>query len=230
MQLYAITDRRLLPGLLPGEHRWGEHHRGRLSDGEREALLERAAGWARGGVTYIQLREKDLSPEALAELASGMASRMAAAVRASGARLLVNGLAEIARDAGADGVHLPEGWTAKSIRAARQVFAEAGRPCTISVACHTVAGPSAARAAGADLALFAPVFRPHKGPATAGLGYEPGFGLEGLRAACAQAAGFPVFALGGVTVESAPACAESGATGVAAIRMFLGSEWRTLVR
>ena len=51
MRLYAITDRRLLPGT---------HEAGRLSTAEHEALVRLAAEWAAGGVEYVQLREKDL--------------------------------------------------------------------------------------------------------------------------------------------------------------------------
>src|ERR1700709_866163 len=50
MRLYAITDRRLLPGT---------HENGYLSDAEREGLVRLAGGWAALGVEDVQLREKD---------------------------------------------------------------------------------------------------------------------------------------------------------------------------
>jgi thiamine-phosphate pyrophosphorylase len=53
-------------------------------------------------------------------------------------------------------------------------------------------------------------------------------GLEGLRQACAAAQGIPVFALGGVTAANAAECIAAGATGVAAIRLFAGDDWRCL--
>jgi hypothetical protein len=54
MLLYAITDRNQLPG----------------SEAERSAaLVELARQWVRGGVDYLQIREKDLSPEELLPLA-----------------------------------------------------------------------------------------------------------------------------------------------------------------
>ena len=51
MRLYAITDRRLLPGT---------HTSGRLSAAERDGLVRLAGEWAALGVEFVQLREKDL--------------------------------------------------------------------------------------------------------------------------------------------------------------------------
>jgi thiamine-phosphate pyrophosphorylase len=48
----------------------------------------------------------------------------------------------------------------------------------------------------------------------------PAQGLDQLRAACTVAAPTPVYALGGVTLENAPACVEAGAAGIAGIRLF----------
>src|ERR1700730_17333893 len=53
------------------------------------------------GVNLIQLREKDLKARVLYELAS----RAVAITRGSSTRLLVNDRADIARAAGADGIH-----------------------------------------------------------------------------------------------------------------------------
>ena len=90
MLLYAITGRRLLPG-------------GELE--QQTALVALAGEWARGGVDYIQVREKDLAADDLLVLAQ----RIVAAVRGEGGptRVLVNGQAKVALEAGADGVHLP---------------------------------------------------------------------------------------------------------------------------
>ena len=90
MLLYAITGRRLLPG-------------GELE--QQTALVALAGEWARGGVDYIQVREKDLAASDLL----GLARRIVTAVRVEGreTKVLVNGPAEVALEAGADGVHLP---------------------------------------------------------------------------------------------------------------------------
>ena len=39
----------------------------------------------------------------------------------------------------------------------------------------------------------------------------------------------PVLALGGVNEKNAAACLQSGAVGIAAIRLFLGDKWRALL-
>lgn len=203
MLLYAITSRSLLPGEEPEK---------------RQRLAELAAGWARGGVQYIQVREKDLPLNELQELAS----RLVEAVRATGAatRVLVNGPAQVAIDAGADGVHLHAGMGATAVQAAQQVYARAGREAVVSAACHS---PEEIRqAAGADLLLFSPVFEKVTEPAWRGQG------LAALRAAAEQAKPAPVLALGGVTEKNAEACVQAGAAGVAAIRMFLGDAWKAM--
>jgi thiamine-phosphate pyrophosphorylase len=220
MQLCAITDRRAL----------GE------DEGQRtERPVALAAAWARGGVDYIQVREKDLKPTELeavvrrvveagiSGLASGTVSERVAT------KVLVNGhaplAASVAFGAGADGVHLPGGFTSESLRismaAVRRHFAS--RAAVVSVACHLLTEVKQARDAGADLVLFAPVF----GKVVGALSL-PGVGLELLAAACEVAGTMPVFALGGVTAENARDCVDAGASGVAGIRLFLDQGWDAL--
>jgi thiamine-phosphate pyrophosphorylase len=203
MRLYAITDRRLLPGT---------HASGRLSEAERKELVRLAAEWAELGVEYIQLREKDLGQRELTEVAAAMI----AAMGDSGARLLVNagaaGAAEAARAAGAAGIHLPGRWQAEQAGTARI----AG---IVSVGCHSVGEVAVARTAGADLALLSPIFPTASHPEARPLG------VEALTEAARTAGKMPVFALGGVNAENAPACIAAGAAGVAGIRTFLAGDW-----
>jgi thiamine-phosphate pyrophosphorylase len=205
MLLYAITGRRLLAG----------------SERERQAALPALArGWACGRVDYIQVREKDLTlPDLLA-----LTRQIVAAVRRENTqtRILLNGPAEIALEAGADGVHLPGSSPAAALEAAHNLYRQAGIEPVISQACHSIAEIYSAR--DTSLILFAPVFE-KKDPGEAPL---PGQGLAALSAACRAAALVPVFALGGVTPENAAACIAVGAAGIAAIRLFLGDDWRGL--
>ena len=205
MLLYAITNRRLLDG---------------DENAKRDRLVELARAWAEGGVDSVQVRERDLP---LVEL-QPLAARIVEAVRAakSRTRVLVNGPAQLALDAGADGVHLHANAGPAAVRAAQQVYARANLEPVISAACHT---PDEIRqATGASLLLFSPIFEK-----VTEQGTTRGQGLAALRAAVDLANPVPVLALGGITEKNAAACVQNGAAGIAAIRLFLGDAWRSLL-
>ena len=193
MQLYAITDRRLFPG----------------DETERQsALLEQACRWAQAGVGFIQLREKDLCGEELLALARRLVSAVRAESGAGSARtrVLINAAgagSAVARMAGADGLHFG---------GRVPVVAGVG---VVSVACHNVEEVVEARAVGASLVVFAPVFEKPLREVDGAAGHLDGVGLALLREACVAAGEMPVYALGGVTVANADACVEAGAAGVA---------------
>jgi thiamine-phosphate pyrophosphorylase len=200
MQLCAITDRR----------------------GATQPLLSLVEAWSTGGVDFIQLREKDLSPAALQALAREVVSK----IDRRRSKLLVNistlEAAEFALAAGADGVHLagkPRPGAASSVRKAFR----SGNPI-LSVPCHSLEDIDVASREQVDLMLFSPVFEKVSAERLA----EPAQGLEGLRLACAAARGIPVLALGGVTTGNALDCVAVGAAGIAGIRLFAGDDWRRL--
>lgn len=139
-----------------------------------------------------------------------LTTRAAKITRGSATRLLVNDRADIARAAGADGVHL----TTQSLEAkvVRRAF---GDDFLIGVSTHTLAEAQAARDGGADFAAFGPVFdTPSKRM------YGPPVGLERLREAARALSPFPLLALGGITRENAQDAMRAGASGIAAIRML----------
>lgn len=183
--------------------------------GSPEAILAQTRRWAEAGVDFVQLREKQLGAGELVRLAAAMK----AIFQRHGARtkLLVNGRADVAVAASADGVHLtsrPGELTADQVR---QVFTAAGSPVpVVSAACHCVAEVERAVAGRVDLILFGPVFEKR----VAGEVVVSGVGLEALREACASAGEVPVLALGGVTAGNAGMCVEAGAKGLAGIRVF----------
>ena len=201
MQLYAITDRRLFVST--------------------EALVEEAAQWAKGGIDFIQIREKDLAADDLAVLAGGIVR--AVRLVGAGTRILLNGPVGIAAATGCDGVHLTANMPGAAIAEARAVMSEAVADPVISVSCHTLSDIENARDHGASLSVFAPVFEKQSGAESL-----PGQGLNALAAACRIAAPMPVFALGGVTTANAPDCVRAGAAGIAAIRLFASAGWRSL--
>jgi thiamine-phosphate pyrophosphorylase len=207
MLLYAITQRSLFPG---------------NEEARQDALIHLARTLAQSGVHYLQIREKDLPPSRLKSLATAIVK--AAHSENTQMRLLLNGPAAIAFEAGCHGIHLASDVPEEEARKARKLFAQAGRDCTVSAACHTVEDVRS-RAAYADLLLFSPVFE----KATPG-SMIPGVGVAALSQAVVEAKGVPVLALGGVTAMNAAVCKAAGARGIAAIRLFLNQEWRPLLK
>lgn len=174
----------------------------RKQAGGEEQLLRYIRRAVLDGVDMIQLREKDLSAQALFDLTR----RVVAIAAESTTRVLVNSRVDIALAAGADGVHLPAGGITP-----RRIKLVAPQNFLVGVSCHRREELLRAQEEDVDFAVFGPVFAsPDKGLA---------MGLEGFREGLAGVR-LPVFALGGVTKENAANCLSAGAVGVAAIRMF----------
>lgn len=136
----------------------------------------------------IQLREKDLDAREIYELACTLRD----SCRRWGAPLLVNDRLDVALAAGVDGVHLPS--TSFAIGDARRLM---GPTALIGVSTHAPVEVAQAKAAGADFAVFGPVY---ESIAKAGYGGATGGG-DALAEACRGASGMPVYALGGITPE-----------------------------
>jgi len=132
-------------------------------------------------------------------------ARLAEVCRAHGLIFLVGADEELAGDLEADGLHLPERnlGQAVAVRARRPGWRLTG-------AAHSPAALAIAGQAGLDAALLSPVFASRSPSAGAPLGADQ------FRA-WTQRAGLPVYALGGVTRETAPDLADSGACGLAAV-------------
>lgn len=155
------------------------------------------------GVSIIQIREKQLSTRMLFDLAAE-AVRL---VKGSETLLLINDRADVAAAAGANGVHL----TGMSL-GADQIRSTFGERFFIGVSTHSADDVLRAKGAGADLAVFGPVFTtPGKGPAV---------GVDTLASVCKAAGEFPVLALGGINADNWRRAVSAGAAGFAAIRFF----------
>jgi thiamine-phosphate pyrophosphorylase len=181
------------------------------------ALINQAASLDAACVDFFQLREKDLQADALADLARELLATLRTHPHAP--KLLINSRADVAVAVGADGVHLTSAPGSLTPAQVRQLYASAGlSEPIVSVSCHTADEVARARDSAATLILFGPVFEKVVGDALV----SEGGGLDLLRAACVAAAPVPVLALGGITKENAAACIAAGASGIAAIRLFLG--------
>ena len=200
MLRYAITSRALYPG---------------NEIQQQAALLRQASRWVADGIDLIQLREKDLPAANIVALAREIL--LAIAMTTSPTKLLINSRPDIAIATAAHGVHLTAAPDELTPAQVRSLYAAANRPAPIiTLSCHTLEDVRRARANQADAILFAPVFE----KIIAGQTITPGQGIDRLRAACRAASPIPVYALGGVTFENAAACLDTGAAGIAGIRLF----------
>lgn len=172
-----------------------------VSERDDHALLP---ALAEAGVDGFQVRAKDLSTRALVALTSAVL----AAVRPSGARVLVNDRLDVALAAGADGVHL--GADDLAVADARRI----APGLVVGATCRDRAAVRAAAAAGADYAGFGPLLATSSKP-----GLPAPLGVDAVR----EAAGvLPLVAIGGLTAATAAQARAAGAHGVAVI----GAIWR----
>jgi len=123
---------------------------------------------------------------------------------------IVNDRADVARAAGADGVHV--GQEDLPVEMARQIL---GPDKWVGFSTHVLAQVVEADRSSADYVAFGPIF------ATASKERpDPVVGLDGLREA-RKATRKPLVAIGGITVQNARQVIEAGADSVAAIRDLL---------
>ncbi|HEV3219653.1 MAG TPA: thiamine phosphate synthase [Candidatus Acidoferrales bacterium] len=189
-RLYAILDAGLLPDSPPAFAR----------------ML------AQSGVELIQYRNKNSSTRALFDVSS----RITHELRGAHARLIVNDRADVARLAGAGGVHV--GQEDLPAEAERAVFGNwagngaGGGSFWVGVSTHTLEQVRAAEATSADYIAIGPIFatatkeRP-----------EAVVGAEFIRRARALTRK-PLVAIGGITVERAAEVFRAGADCVAVAR------------
>lgn len=176
--------------------------------GERGVLAVVEAAVA-GGVSCVQLREKQLETRAFVERARALKAWLAP----RGVPLIINDRVDVALAAGADGVHLgqqdlplaevrrlaPAGWIVG-------VSAE-----SVEDAIHAVQG-------GADYIGASPVFAtPTKAD------HAPPLGLDGLRRIRA-AVKLPLVAIGGIHAGNARDVVRAGADGLAVVSAIVAAD------
>ena len=186
--LYVITDERLIP---------------------RKRLAEMVEKTIKGGAKVVQLREKESSSEEILRLAGELLKL----TRRYNVPLIINDYLEIARDIGAEGVHL--GQNDASIAEARSVL---GDRAIIGVSCYSsIERGIDAHKEGADyLAFGTPFFTPTKP------GRQP-TSFEILREAKKIIPKIPIFAIGGITPQNVASVLETGVDGIAIITSVFGS-------
>ncbi len=202
--LCYVTDRRSLPGVAP--EAWFS------------ALIQKIEQVASAGVDWVQIREKDLSARELAALTRRILWSTASSSKRRGVRILVNDRLDVALAEHAGGVHLGEKslpvQEAKRLVQSRSLQGSGSGDFLFGVSCHSLQAAQTAESSGADYVFFGPVFAT---PSKAAFGAPQG--LDRLAEVC-RAVAIPVIAIGGITLENAACCQNSGAAGLAAIRLF----------
>lgn len=169
--------------------------------------LELASAFADGGARLIQVRQKSAGSGPLLALCRAVIE----VARAGDVRVIVNDRADLAAMAGADGVHIGQ-----DDLPVVQVRGIVGRASVIGLSTHTPRQVDEALDAPLDYLAVGPIFR----TATKDTGYEAR-GLDLIRYAAGR--GRPVVAIGGMTLENAPAAIEAGAASVAIISDLLAA-------
>ena len=184
--LYAVTDRSWLDGQT-------------LAQQTEEAL--------KGGVTFVQIREKDLCREKF----SKEARELKVLCQAYGVPFVVNDDVELAMEVDADGVHVGQ-----SDMEAGRVREKLGPDKIIGVSARTVEEALLAQERGADYLGVGAVFHTSSKADAADVSFQT------LREIC-RAVDIPVIAIGGITRENVTELAGSGICGVAVISAIFAS-------
>jgi 8-oxo-dGTP diphosphatase len=152
-----------------------------------------------GGLGLVQLREAPMPTDRR----EAFAAAATALCHDHGARVVVNGDAQLAWAVGADGVHL----TSAQLMAAR------GRPQLplVGASCHDAGELQRAADLGLDFVVLGPVKPTASHPGQAGLGWTK------FRALLADYP-LPAYALGGLERADLADARQAGAQGIAAIR------------
>ncbi len=192
-RLYIITDRHATAGGQP------------LIEVIAEALSALPHGAA-----MVQMREKDLE----GKQALILAKQLREITRTRRCPLLINDRIDVALAAEADGIHLPQ--NSFDLATARRLL---GTKRIIGCSTHSLTQAQAACAAGADFIVYGPIWHtPSK------QSFGPPLGPDALAvAASATNTKSPIFAIGGLTPQTAPIARKNGAHGIAAIRSIIAT-------
>ena len=180
MLLYAVTDRHWLNG---------------------QTLYEQVEEALKGGATFIQLREKDLTEEEFLE----EAKKIQQLCKKYRVPFIINDNVKLAKEIDADGVHVGQ-----SDMEALDVRAQLGEDKIIGVSARTVEQALLAEKHGADYLGVGAVFPTGSKDDATEVPHET------LKAIC-EAVSIPVIAIGGITQENVSTLAGSGICGIAVI-------------
>jgi len=176
-------------------------------------LVDYAAACIDGGATLLQVRAKTMSAGAMLDATEGIVAR----AKSANALVIVNDRADVARAAGAVGIHV--GQDDLTPRQARIVV---GNEMIVGFSTHTMEQLDRALDEPISYAAVGPIF----GTGTKATGYDA-VGLGHLQRAVRRTAdrrkALPIVAIGGITLERAPSVISAGAASVAVISDLLAT-------
>lgn len=186
--LYVITDKKLI---------------------SRDRFVETVEQSIKGGAGIVQLREKDTPVYQIIEIGIELLK----VTKRYNVPLIINDSPELAKEIGADGVHL--GGDDKSIKEARKIL---GDNSIIGATCYNeIERGLDAVGNGADYVAFGTPYytptKPERQPTS----------IETLIQAVKLITEIPIFAIGGITRENARPILGTGVDGIAVITSIYGS-------
>jgi thiamine-phosphate pyrophosphorylase len=185
--LYAVTDRTWLKGRT-------------LADAVEEAL--------KGGITFLQLREKELEYYSFLQIAKDIKN----ITDKYKIPYVINDNVDVAMACGADGIHI--GQNDMKAKDVRKII---GRDKILGVSAQTVEQAISAENDGADYIGVGSIF-----PTSTKLDAE-GVSLETLREIC-NAVSIPVVAIGGINEDNIMKLAGSGIDGIAVVSAIFAQD------
>lgn len=185
--LYLVTDRHWLNG---------------------EDLNQQVKEAIKGGVTMVQLREKNLSDDSFLKEALSMIK----VTKALDIPLIINDNIKVAKECGADGVHI--GQSDGNVADARKLL---GENAIIGVSAHTPELAKKAEQEGADYIGAGAVFP------TGSKDDAETISPDILRDIC-SAVSIPVVAIGGITKSNVHLLSDTGCAGIAVISAILAQD------
>ncbi|WP_299029194.1 thiamine phosphate synthase [uncultured Sulfitobacter sp.] len=186
LRLYLVTD----PSLCPGPR-----------------LVETVAAAVRGGVTFVQLRDKDASTRDRIEAACALKGVLAG----TGVPLVINDDLDAALAADVDGIHIGQEDVSPDIARHRL-----GHGKLIGLSCETTVQVAAANVDLVDYLGLGTVFA-----TSTKADHKPTIGLIGL-SEMVRLAQIPTVAIGGLKKEHAADILKTGCDGIAVVSAICG--------
>ena len=202
LKLYLVTDHSLTLAAAAGDESYGQ---------AMERIVSEAVG---GGVTMVQLREKDLSTREFVQLALRLKKVLAHCSGPDGHRvpLIINDRIDVALASDADGVHI--GQSDMPYGLARRIL---GPDRIIGLSVENLAQVEEADSLDVDYIGVSPVFATPTKTDTA----AP-FGIQGLRRAVEMSV-HPTVAIGGMNARTAAEVMGTGTDGIAVVSAIVGA-------